>query len=401
VIRHHRTDRAASLHDRVRGCLLGGALGDQLGSGVEFLSLEEIRRRFGAAGVTGPSPAYGREAGRVTDDTQMTLFVAEGLVRAEAVRRERSAAADPLVPLAHAHLRWLHTQGAVAASVERGRVDGRIPSGDGPSAEPIVSGWLVTETWLHQARAPGRTCLSGLRALPRDPPVPARNGSKGCGGVMRVAPVGLARPPHAGPAALAYDIAGLTHGHPTGRIAAAGLAQIVSEVLAGRDFAEAIASASNVLRRWPGHEETLDAIDLAVVLARRSRTAGGPAPEAIEELLGGGWIAEEAIGIALCCAMIAEAGVEAGTAPDEAFRAGALRAVNHSGDSDSTGAIFGNLAGARFGDTALPPDWVSDLEGRATIEAVAEDLAAAFAPGWEEREPEIDEAIDPGRYPPW
>lgn len=383
----------------MRACLLGGAIGDQLGAGVEFLSLEEIRRRFGDAGVTEPSPAYGRDAGSVTDDTQMTLFVAEGLIRDEARRRAAGpdAADEPLVPIAHAHLRWLHTQGATAAAVERMRVD----RADDAESRPVVSGWLVKTPWLHALRAPGTTCLSGLRALPRHPLVPASNDSKGCGGVMRAAPAGLARPPHAGPAGLAHDVAGLTHGHPTGRVAAAGLAQIVSELCAGDDLAGAIASASNVLRRWPGHEETLTAVDLAVVLARRSRGTGGPEPGMIEELLGGGWVAEEALAIALCCALVAEAAVGDGMAADEAFRRGARLAVSHSGDSDSTGSLFGNLLGARCGEACLPAEWLAELEGRTTIETLADDFAAAFAPAWEDREPGPADSIEEERYPPW
>ena len=72
---------AVSPADRVRGCLLGGAVGDALGTLVEFLSLDEIRQRFGPQGVTGYEPAYGRR-GAITDDTQMTLWTAEGLLRA-------------------------------------------------------------------------------------------------------------------------------------------------------------------------------------------------------------------------------------------------------------------------------------------------------------------------------
>lgn len=400
--RHLPSPPEPTFRARVRGCLLGGSVGDQLGAGVEFLSLAEIRARFGETGISGPGPAYGREAGRVTDDTQMTLFVAEGLIRAEARRRAAGpdATADPLVPVAHAHLRWLHTQGASVEAVEAKRVDGRRADGNDRVPEAVVSGWLVGESWLHELRAPGSTCLAGLRDLPREPLVPARNDSKGCGGVMRAAPAGLARPPHAGPAPLAHDVAGLTHGHPTGRIAAAGLAQIVSEVVSGRDFAEAISASSNVLRRWPGHDETLDAIDVAVVLARRSRD-GSVAAEAIEELLGGGWVAEEALAIALCCALAAEAAGPAGRPPDAALRRAWLAAVNHSGDSDSTGAIFGNLVGARFGEAAIPADWLEILEGRAAIEALADDFAAAFAPAWEDREPGTGDRIDERRYPPW
>jgi ADP-ribosylglycohydrolase len=66
---------------RIRGCLLGGAVGDALGAPVEFLSLQEIRDKFGPAGIHDYARAYGRR-GAIADDTQMTLFTAEGLLRA-------------------------------------------------------------------------------------------------------------------------------------------------------------------------------------------------------------------------------------------------------------------------------------------------------------------------------
>jgi ADP-ribosyl-[dinitrogen reductase] hydrolase len=68
--------------DRIRGCLLGGAVGDALGAPVEFMSTDEIRAAFGPDGIEEFAFAYGRR-GAVTDDTQMTLFTAEGLIRAE------------------------------------------------------------------------------------------------------------------------------------------------------------------------------------------------------------------------------------------------------------------------------------------------------------------------------
>jgi ADP-ribosylglycohydrolase len=82
-----------TLRDRYRGCLLGGAVGDALGAGIEFLSLADIRRRHGPRGVSGYVPAYGR-LGAITDDTQMTLFTAEGL------RRDRQQPAEGRDPAA-------------------------------------------------------------------------------------------------------------------------------------------------------------------------------------------------------------------------------------------------------------------------------------------------------------
>ncbi|MDR3032100.1 MAG: ADP-ribosylglycohydrolase family protein, partial [Kitasatospora sp.] len=70
---------------RVRGCLLGGAIGDALGGGIEFEQLEQIRAAHGPAGVAGYVPAYGRR-GAITDDTQMTLFTVDGLIRSHISR---------------------------------------------------------------------------------------------------------------------------------------------------------------------------------------------------------------------------------------------------------------------------------------------------------------------------
>jgi len=66
----------------IRGCLLGGAVGDALGAPIEFDDLAKIRSRFGPAGLRDYAPAYGR-VDAFTDDTQMTLFTAEGLIRAQ------------------------------------------------------------------------------------------------------------------------------------------------------------------------------------------------------------------------------------------------------------------------------------------------------------------------------
>ncbi len=382
-----------SYTSRVRGSLLGGAIGDQLGAGIEFEPIQAIRDKYGPEGIAGFVPSWGRREGRFTDDTQMTLFVAEGLIRADN-QAWREGDCDPLVPLTDAHLRWLHTQG-VPEHGEHG-VEAR---GFGK----VVSGWLVGQEVLHAERAPGNTCLMGLEALPRDPLVPARNDSKGCGGVMRVAPVGLAFPIDWNPFEMAADFAGLTHGHPTGRLASGALAAVVSELCVGAPLRAAIATAVAELSDWEAAEETLAAIRAAVELAGEARASGTPpTPEQIAVRLGGGWIAEEALSIALACALVAEESNRADTSVEAAFRTGVLLAVNHSGDSDSTGAICGNLLGARFGEPALPAQWLAGLEAAELIGTVADDLARQFGSLWEEEAPTPEEfGPDLERYPPW
>ncbi len=337
----------STVQGRFHGCLLGGAVGDALGAPVEFMSRTEILRRFGAEGITQYVPAYG-DLGTITDDTQMTLFTAEGLIRGW-VRGCFKGVTTYSGVTAHAYLRWLQTQG--------GRPKCDIDFG---ADEP---GWLFQQRQLHSRRAPGNTCLSALRAM-SSLGEPARNDSKGCGGVMRVAPVGLfvwRLRQHKSPYEafrLGTELAALTHGHPTGALTGGVLAALILMLTDGASLREAITVAKVVLRLQPDHEETLRAIEMAEVLA----ASGLPHDVAIARL-GQGWIAEEALAISIYCALVARN-----------FKQGVIWAVNHDGDSDSTGAIVGNLLGAIHGAKAIPAEWLEPLELREVITELADDL---------------------------
>lgn len=353
-----QTDRRSLNH--IAGCLLGGAVGDALGASIEFLTLDEIRVQFGPDGVTDYTSAYS-PIGAITDDTQMTLFTAEGLIRAFNRLSARGIGHTPSI-VYRAYLRWLVTQG------ERP-----------PYTDPdLRKSWLLDLPALHHRRAPGNTCLSALRSgrlgTIKDP----INNSKGCGGVMRVAPVGLSQT--SVPFELGAEIAAITHGHPSGYLAAGFLAAVIDAIIAGSSLQDAIVFATDELRRWDHHEECLTAVEAAQQLA-----ADGPAtPERVEQL-GEGWVAEEALAIALYCALTA----------DGSFEHGVLSAVNHSGDSDSTGAIVGNILGALLGLRAIPDRWLDRLELRDEIHQLAQDLTDYFV--------DLDRAPDPEddwhRYP--
>jgi ADP-ribosylglycohydrolase len=298
-----------------RGCLLAGAVGDALGAPVEFDTLDAIRRTHGPAGLVDLVPsAYGR-AGLVTDDTQMTLFTAEALL-------------EP----------------------------GDLPAA--LAAPPAGATGLAAQSWLYAQRAPGNACLSGLRSRRTRPDVPVNVDSKGCGTVMRSAPFGLtprlADPDAVADAAIAGSV--LTHGHPTAGISAAALAVLVHHLVAGRDLPGALAATVPVLAARPGHEETVDALRRAVDAAASGAELGS---------LGEGWVAEEALAMSVFCAL----------RHPEDLRAALLLAVNHDGDTDSTGAITGNLLGARHGEAAVPPHWAAQVEGRETILALGDRLA--------------------------
>lgn len=332
-----------SYRDRIRGCLLAGAAGDALGAAVEFLTLREIRARFGPEGIRGYAPAYGR-LGAITDDTQMTLFTAEGLLSAWIRGALRGICHAPTMIHA-AYMRWYVTQG------------GR------PALLPQPEGGLMDLPALHSRRAPGNTCLSALAAA-RRLDEPARNDSKGCGGVMRVAPCGVFTPFAPTPEAafrLGCEAAALTHGHRSGILPAGHFAATLAAIVQGATLAEALDAADALLAPEAGAAETIAALAAARALAARGR----PTAEALEGL-GGGWVAEEALAIAVACALAAE------DLPD-----GLALAANHSGDSDSTAAIAGNVLGALWGEQAIPPAWLAPLELRAEIGLLADRLAAA------------------------
>ncbi len=336
-----------TLKNRFMGCLLGGAVGDALGAPVEFDSRSQILQQFGPQGIADYADAYGG-IGKITDDTQMTLFTAEGLIRAWVRGRERGISSFEGVT-AHAYLRWLRTQGIQ------------------PTCHVDIAddncGWLFRHRELHSQRAPGNTCISALRDM-KSFGEPATNNSKGCGGVMRVAPVGLFawsmgwkdEPQRA--FKLASELAALTHGHPTGYLTAGVLAVLVQALIDGMYLTDGLAAAKAILKSEPDHQETLQAIELAEDLASSST----PNHEAIRRL-GKGWIAEEALAISIYCSLVAKT-----------FKQGVLMAVNHDGDSDSTGAITGNLLGAMLGVKTIPNAWLESLELRDTIAEIAEDL---------------------------
>lgn len=323
--------------DRFLGCILAGAVGDALGAPIEFLSIDAIRQR----------PA--EYDGLITDDTQMTMFTLEGLIRGH-----RGVHADLFGPMQHAYQRWLYTQGAETEWADTGGIFATRPQPDG---------WLITNRDLFALRAPGNTVTTALRSFARGGRRGSfdhrLNNSKGCGAVMRAAPIALL-----GEDAFAFGVGNglLTHGHPSGFLSAGALAHLVHLLLRDADLPAAVAATRAKLLAWDDHEEQVAALDAAVALA-----AAGPAPETIADRLGGGWTGEEALAIAVCAALAVSD-----------MREGLLLAVNHSGDSDSTGAICGNILGAMWGTAAIPEEWLAKLELRDVIEQLTRDALAEF-----------------------
>ena len=310
------------LPKRYLGCMFGLAVGDALGAPIEFLSIEDIRSRYGPGGVTEYLEWGGFPPGSFTDDTQMSLATAEGCIRSYQHLRARGTVSPP-------QLVWKR-----------------------------YKAWLRTQSDAKQKRAPGSTCLAALRSTKMPTPALKANDSKGCGAVMRMAPLGLAY----GPAeAFRYGIecGACTHGHPTGYLPAAFLAAMIAEIVEGAGVAESVRRVMPILQGQKAHEETKAAVERAARLVSSPRSP----QDAVAEL-GGGWVAEEALAIAVYCSL---------KFPRD-FQSAVIAAVNHSGDSDSTGCITGAILGASLGVDEIPLPWVNNIEDYDRIKKIALDL---------------------------
>ena len=338
---------------KIMGSLVGGATGDALGYAVEFQSESTIFHRYGAQGITeySPDPVSGKAI--ISDDTQMTLFTACGLLTYDTRGRLRGISAEPSVYVAAAYHDWLLSQ--------------EISFESRSKHEHFTWLWNVPE--LFVPRAPGNTCLSALSAKTDVfDDSKAHNNSKGCGGVMRVAPVGLFF--DGADIRLidkeAADIAAITHGHSLGYMPAAVMSHIIHRcVFPERQLTlcEIVEEARDTvaeLYRDDTHIGELTAlIDRAIELSANGETD-------LENIhrLGEGWVGEEALAIAIYCVLRYH----------DDFDKCIITAVNHKGDSDSTGAIAGNILGAWLGMDAIGEKWTRNLELLDVIKKVAVDL---------------------------
>ncbi|WP_326753290.1 ADP-ribosylglycohydrolase family protein [Streptomyces hirsutus] len=350
---------------RVRGTLLGVALGDALGTPVDGQDIDAIRQAHGAAGITGPAPAHGRR-GAVTHLTQMTLFSVDGLIRAQ-VRRD-TGAWHPPTDLHRAYLRWATTQ-----------------RDWGPDERREEDGWLAREEWLYARRDPTRALLVGLGDdTMGTPEAPKNPGEAGPEAAARSAPFGLLvgwEPQLV--AQLAVECAAQTHGRPAAYLAAGAYAVIVHGLARGETLDAAVQRALVLLAARPGHQPVSDALQQALGTVRQ----GMPTPERIAGLAGAG-TAEGLVAVAVYCALVGED-----------IRHGLCLAVNMDGPSAAAGALTGGLLGALHGETALPPAWLAELEGRPTILELADDFAMEMTQGSALHGPAASSPAWLARYP--
>ena len=352
--------------DRAKGCLVGGAVGDALGYAIEFDKWPYIRERYGDKGIRRYELAYNGKA-LISDDTQMTLFTASGILLGMTRGYTRGVMGRLDMYCKFTYIDWLHTQ-----EWESRRSGERCDS------------WLMDVPELYARRAPGLTCLSALKAVERNEE--AVNDSCGCGGVMRTAPLAILDYIHGYADGeynycdmVAAETARITHKHPLGFIPAAVLNDILMQIFDGEyernaDLAGIVRTASERLPEivsesdsnktygelWPEHVRKMqEIIEQALKLAKSDLS-----DVVALETIGGGWTGHEALAMAIFSAV----------RHCNSFEDAICSSVNHSGDSDSTGAICGNIMGALLGRNAIPEHYTANLELLDVIEEIATDL---------------------------
>ena len=352
--------------DRAYGCLVGGAVGDALGYAVEFEQWPYIRNTYGDRGIKRYEIGRNGKA-LISDDTQMTLFTASGILLGMTRGYTRGVMGRLDMYCGHTYVDWLHTQ-------EWMQRDEDVHS----------SSWLMDVPELYELRAPGNTCLSALKTIEKYG-IP-QNNSCGCGGVMRTAPIAILSYIHRYADGeygycnmVAAEAARLTHKHALGFLPSAVLNDVLMQIFECEQVSPENLSGYivNALDRLPsivseddggktyGELWPKEVAGLQAIIRQATALVASEEPDhVIVEKIGGGWTGHEALAIAIFSAL----------KYNESFEDAIICAVNHSGDSDSTGAICGNIMGALLGRKAIPEYYTDDLELLDVIEEVAEDL---------------------------
>ena len=322
--------------NKIFGSMFGGAIGDALGYQIEF------KRNVKEKEVTRYS-----DIGIISDDTQMTLFTANALIWQKTRGQLRGISINPVDAIYESYIDWLDTQ----TNTKR---------------EKSIS-WIKDIEELNVRRAPGNTCISALSSGIKgslDNPI---NDSKGCGSIMRAAPIGL----YIENSLLAGEVgalsASITHGHPLGIISTYVFVTMINFILNEKlEIEEALNKAIKQYKEnydkfdKENSEYFFELVKKAVRLSKENRSD----LDCIKQL-GEGWVAEEAFAIAIYSCLKYK----------DSFENTIICAVNHDGDSDSTGAVAGNIIGAYLGYDNIPNYYIDNLELKNIIEEIASDLS--------------------------
>ena len=299
--------------DKARGMLFGLAIVDALGYPAEFMTLARIKTEFGPNGIED----FPKPPALFTDDTQMSIAIAEALIKAE--NQDLETIMDAV---REEFIKWR-----------------RSPENN---------------------RAPGNACLAGVSNMERgvhwsESGIPD---SKGCGSAMRVAPIGYFYKHNPAKLKKVVRASGIcTHGHRTAVAASIGAAYLVKLAL---DRIDPVLMIPETLSFTAGISREFD-----TALSKVLECLDWPNEEDALKFLGEGWIGEEAVALASYCFL---------KHPDD-YKKTVLRGANTNGDSDSVASIAGGISGAYLGINAVPEKWIRNIEKTQYLTTLASRLA--------------------------
>lgn len=307
--------------ENVIATILGLACGDALGAPTEFLSTSAIFERYGPSGIQDLS----QTTGRFTDDTQMTVALAEGLLDAH-----ESVAAGATC--------------GVAVRENMRDMDYVMPF--------VVDRFVKWSRSPENNRAPGGSCMYGCRELGRGTPwrESGRPGSTGCGTAMRASPVGILYNYDDDIRDIAYAQAVCTHRSEEAKDAAYAAGLSIRFLLNGVDPQTTFA---NVYARIQETKNT----DLSLLVYARLEAIDEGEMEPWEACWPS-WTGAEAVASAWLCFLLA-------ISRNEGYIDVARYGANTDGDSDSIACIAGSLAGAYWGiggEKGVPESWIEHIE---------------------------------------
>lgn len=312
--------------DKIQGCIYGLAIGDALGYPIEFYTANKIKYTFGEVDDFEETSINDFKKGIYSDDTQMSISTAEGILNGKDINDRHTI----LSSILNEYIKWYHSQKEE-----------------------------------ENFRCPGNTCMSSLKEIIDDEltydmliqnPL---NDSKGCGGIMRVAPIGLVSKSVEQAYDIGYASAIMTHGHPSGYISSGYMSGLIHCLMEGKSLTESIEIMNKIIDNIPDSKEVRDIVDLAVTLSQNKRTDANNIRD-----IGGGWVGEETLGIALYCSL----------KYTDNFKAGVLTSINHGGDSDSTGSVTGAILGVINRVDRIPLKWREEVENSNFLKTLSDRL---------------------------
>lgn len=322
---------------KYKGCIIGGAIGDAFGIPVEFMNLKKIWKQYGEKGLD-RLISNTDNVSKFSDDTQLTIFTAKGLL-SSGVRDFGYKKMPNMKILFDSYKDWYSM---CALSQKRG------------------TGWISGLKELLSNGGSGKTCMKVLSDNTMGSIKSHINGSKTCGGVMRVAPIGLLYYKYPEFAfKVANECAAITHGHPNAYLSAGFYASLIASMVKGADLNSAIKNALAILKKEKHSEELYKMLQKAIALSKLNIE-----PHEAITSIGKGWNGDEAISMAIYAVL---------RFPND-YKKAIMCAANHGGDSDTVASIAGGISGTHLGIEKIPQEYQNKIQLYDKLIALAKDL---------------------------